>query len=114
MKFVLGITGGTGSGKTTVTSYLKDKGAFVVDADVVAREIVSVGMPALFEIEEALNMLGAQIVTSESPALDYVFIKLKDGVQKEPPSDDKIVRELFERRENNEIQFKILAKEFFA
>lgn len=55
MKFVLGITGGTGSGKTTVTSYLKEKGAFVVDADVVAREIVSVGMPALFEIEEAFG-----------------------------------------------------------
>ena len=67
-----------------------------------------------FEIEEALNMLGAQIVTSESPEIDYVFIKLKDGVQKEPPSDDKIVRELFERRENNEIKFKILAKDFFA
>lgn len=55
MKFVLGITGGTGSGKTTVTSYLKEKGAFVIDADVVAREIVSVGMPALLEIKEAFG-----------------------------------------------------------
>ena len=64
------------------------------------------------EIEEALNMLGAKIVTSESPEIDYVFIKLKDGIQKEPPSDDKIVRYLFERRENNEIRFKILSQDF--
>ena len=55
MKFIIGITGGSGSGKTTVTSYLKEKGAFVIDADIVAREIVSPGKPALLEIREAFS-----------------------------------------------------------
>ena len=43
---------------------------------------------------------------------DYVLMNLKDGVQKEPPSDDKILRELFKRRDNSEIQFKILSQGF--
>lgn len=49
---VLGITGGMGSGKTTVASYLKDKGAIVVDADLVAREVIVKGSKVLSEIEK--------------------------------------------------------------
>ena len=55
MKFILGVTGGTGSGKSTVCEYLKEKGAKIIDADIVAREIVMKGKPALFEIEEAFG-----------------------------------------------------------
>ncbi|MBA2322823.1 MAG: dephospho-CoA kinase [Pseudonocardiales bacterium] len=39
--FLLGLTGGIGSGKSAVTELLADKGARVVDADVVAREVVA-------------------------------------------------------------------------
>ncbi len=52
MKKVLGITGGTGSGKSTVAEILKSNGALVVDADIVARKVVKSGKPALSEIEE--------------------------------------------------------------
>lgn len=52
---VLGITGGTGSGKSTVCSYLEKKGAYIIDADLVAREIVEKGRPALCEIKEAFG-----------------------------------------------------------
>lgn len=48
----IGLTGGIGSGKSTVAQHLSDLGAVVVDADAVAREVVEPGMPALTEIRE--------------------------------------------------------------
>jgi len=41
------VIGGIGCGKSTVTDLLADKGAVVVDADVIAREVVEPGTPAL-------------------------------------------------------------------
>lgn len=48
--FVVGITGGIGSGKSAVTSRLADKGIAVVDADVAARTVVEPGTPGLAAI----------------------------------------------------------------
>jgi len=48
--FVVGITGGIGSGKTAVTDHLETFGIVVVDADKAARVIVEPGKPALAEI----------------------------------------------------------------
>ena len=47
--------GGIGSGKTTVAERLRQKGAFVVDADKVAGEVVEPGQPALAELAEAFD-----------------------------------------------------------
>lgn len=49
---VIGLTGGIASGKSTVSKYLSERGAVVIDADIVAREIVGKGQPALNEIED--------------------------------------------------------------
>lgn len=38
-KFVVGLTGGIGSGKTTVANLFAEEGVDLVDADIVAREI---------------------------------------------------------------------------
>ena len=43
---IIGLTGGIGSGKTTVSNYLTEKGFTVIDADKVARDIVEPGMKA--------------------------------------------------------------------
>lgn len=48
----IGLTGGIGSGKSTVSKKLDELGAFVVDADKIAREIVEPGEPALAELAE--------------------------------------------------------------
>ena len=48
--FVVGITGGIGSGKTAVTDHLETLDIVVVDADKAARVVVEPGMPALAEI----------------------------------------------------------------
>jgi dephospho-CoA kinase len=43
---VVGLTGGIGSGKSTVSGLLEERGAVVVDADRIAREVVAPGGPA--------------------------------------------------------------------
>ncbi len=50
MSYVVGVTGGIGSGKSAVTAILEDLGIDIVDADVVARVIVEPGRPALDKI----------------------------------------------------------------
>lgn len=51
----IALTGGIGSGKSTVSRLLADKGAVIVDADAIAREIVEPGEPALEEIRAAFG-----------------------------------------------------------
>jgi len=50
--FIVGITGGIGSGKSAVTILLEKQGITVVDADVAARVIVEQGKPALQAIAQ--------------------------------------------------------------
>ena len=50
--FVLGLTGGIGSGKSAVAACFKTYGIKVVDADIAARKVVEPGMPALQAIAE--------------------------------------------------------------
>ncbi|OLT14708.1 dephospho-CoA kinase [Serinicoccus sp. CUA-874] len=52
MTLRVGLSGGIGSGKSTVSALLADLGAVVVDADAVARQVVEPGMPALAQISE--------------------------------------------------------------
>ncbi|MBV8668733.1 MAG: dephospho-CoA kinase [Candidatus Eremiobacteraeota bacterium] len=47
---IIGLTGGIGSGKTTVAALLAQKGAFVIDTDLVARDVVEPASPALAAI----------------------------------------------------------------
>ncbi|MDD9369778.1 MAG: dephospho-CoA kinase, partial [Acidimicrobiales bacterium] len=42
---VIGLTGGIGSGKSTVSALLAAKGAVVVDADAIVREVQEPGTP---------------------------------------------------------------------
>ena len=49
MKILLGLTGKTGAGKSTVSEFLKQKGAYIIDGDIVAREIL-VGNPRLLKL----------------------------------------------------------------
>jgi dephospho-CoA kinase len=64
---VIGLTGGVGMGKTTVSNYLKEKhGLPVLDADIYAREAVAPDSPILAKI---LGRYGADILLSTG-ALD--------------------------------------------
>lgn len=51
----VGLTGGIGSGKTTVTTHFMALGVPVIDADVIARELVKPGLPAYRAIIHAFG-----------------------------------------------------------
>lgn len=49
---VIGLTGNIACGKSTVSDMLKELGAYIIDADIVAREVVEQGKPAWAMIKE--------------------------------------------------------------
>ena len=51
----VGLTGGVASGKSTVSAMLAELGAVVVDADLLAREVVAKGTDGLAEVVEAFG-----------------------------------------------------------
>lgn len=55
MKTIIGLTGPSGAGKSTVSAMFSKRGAYVIDADCVARRVVEKGMPALSEITQAFG-----------------------------------------------------------
>ncbi|MGN5755077.1 dephospho-CoA kinase [Acinetobacter calcoaceticus] len=55
MAFILGVTGGIGSGKSAATQWFESQGIQVVDADIVAREVVEKGQPALQKIQQTFG-----------------------------------------------------------
>jgi dephospho-CoA kinase len=55
LKFRVGLTGGIGAGKSEVSRRLAAQGAVVIDADVIAREVVAPGTPGLAEVAAAFG-----------------------------------------------------------
>jgi dephospho-CoA kinase len=53
--FILGLTGGIGSGKSAASHWFETQGIQVVDADIVAREVVEPNQPALYAIQAAFG-----------------------------------------------------------
>ncbi|WGX94576.1 dephospho-CoA kinase [Nocardioides sp. L-11A] len=58
----VGLTGGIASGKSTVSSILRELGAVVIDADQIAREVVARGTPGLAAVVAAF---GPEMLTPE-------------------------------------------------
>ncbi|AHM75742.1 dephospho-CoA kinase [Yersinia hibernica] len=50
MSYIVALTGGIGSGKSTIANAFANLGVPVVDADIIARQVVEPGMPALADI----------------------------------------------------------------
>ena len=80
---MIGLTGGIGSGKTTVAALLARRGAIVIDADAIAREVVEPGMPALAELVERF---GADILLADG-SLDRAALAAKAFVSEDARKD---------------------------
>lgn len=98
--FVVGLTGGIGSGKTAASDYLGSKGITVVDADLAARVIVQPGQPALARIAERFgaDKLNADGTLNRAALRTVVFADkqaLKDlEAITHPAIRDELVRQL--------------------
>ena len=109
--FVLGITGGIGCGKSTVSGYFRERNVRVLDADEISRQVTDVGGAALPEIAEllgsrAINSQGAlnrkyvaSLVFSEKKKLDklssiihkYVLSTIAEEIVKEAEKKTKLL-----------------------
>jgi dephospho-CoA kinase len=67
---LVGLTGGIGAGKSTVSTMLAERGAVIVDADKIARDLQSPGSPVLDQMAERF---GSHIITDDG-ALDRAAV----------------------------------------
>ena len=98
---LIGLTGGIASGKSTVASRLVEHGAVLVDADILAREVLEPGTPGLAEVE---RVFGPSVIAPDGslnrPALGAIIFA--DSAQREAlnaithPAIWKRAKELFE------------------
>lgn len=75
--FVLGLTGGIGSGKSKVSEWFAEQGVTVVDADVLARQVVAAGSKTLRQI---VTKFGDWVLTAEGELdrramREYIFAR---------------------------------------
>ena len=61
MTYILGLTGGIASGKSTVSAYLAQNGALIIDADLIARQVVAKKSSGLKQI---VAKFGEEILTA--------------------------------------------------
>ena len=59
---LVGLTGGIGSGKSTVSALLAERGAVIIDADALARELQAPGSPVL---EQMVERFGPEILRDD-------------------------------------------------
>ena len=70
---IIGLTGGIGSGKTAASDFFADAGIQVVDADIVAREVVEPGEPAW----QAIKHRYGQSALLEDDTLNRAWLRQK-------------------------------------
>ncbi|GAB1265033.1 dephospho-CoA kinase [Aurantivibrio infirmus] len=71
--FIVGLTGGIGSGKTAVSDTFKSLGVDIIDADVASRIVVEKGQPALRQIAEHFG----KDILQEDGTLDRALLREK-------------------------------------
>jgi dephospho-CoA kinase len=85
---IVGLTGGVASGKTAVSGVLKGEGAYIIDADKIARELVQPHQPAW---DELIREFGSEILQEDG------FVDRK-----------KLAEKVFGDREQREVLNQIL------
>ena len=75
MRYIVALTGGIGSGKSTVANAFADLGINVIDADIIARQVVEPGAPALHAIADhfGANMIAADGTLQRRALRERIF-----------------------------------------
>ena len=94
----IGLTGGIGSGKTTACEIFTELGTPVIDADIIAHELVKPGMPAL---EEIIRIFGEEVISNDG-TLDRKIIR------------DKVFANNLDRKKLENILHPVVYKEISA
>jgi len=106
---VLGLTGGIGSGKSTVSALLEERGAVVVDADRIVRELQQPGEPVFDAMVEAFGegIVAADGTLDRQAVADLVFndaekLKQLNGIV-HPAVGARIMERLAELADSDEV-----------
>ena len=95
--FILGITGGIGSGKSTVSGILRDRGLLVLDADEISRSVTGPMGRAMPEIAETF---GKKVVAANGALNRRVMSDIAFGDKKKLDDLSTIIhRHVFEQIE---------------
>ena len=104
--FLVGLTGGIASGKSTIATMLERLGAEVIDADLIAREVVEPGTSGLGEIVSAFGggVLQPDGSLSRDKLASIVFTDQGERQKLEGILHQLIQKRAFERIENSEAE----------
>lgn len=98
--FLVGLTGGIASGKSTVSAMLERLGAEVIDADLIAREVVEPGTQGLREVTLAF---GESILNPDGSLSRETLASLVFGNQESRRILEAILHPLIKERSNGRI-----------
>lgn len=110
MSFILGLTGGIGSGKSAASQWFENQGIIVVDADVVAREVVEKGQPALQKICETFGswVLQKDGTLDRRALREYIFKEPSARKQLEQITHPAIRTSIIQQLQNAQSPYVIL------
>lgn len=111
MTFIIGITGGIGSGKSAVTERFEQHAVTVVDADLAARVIVEPGKPALASIAEhfGADIIGSDGNLDRAALRQKVFSDEKDRLWLEQLTHPLIGQEILDQITESRSAYTILS-----
>ncbi len=95
---VIGLTGGIGSGKSTVSNYLRSKGCHIIDSDEISRAVTGPGGPAL---EPILMEFGVKVFN-------------EDGTLNRKALADMVFSDDLKRKKLEDIVVTMVVNEFHA
>lgn len=108
--FKIGLTGGIGSGKTAASDHFAHLGAEVIDTDLLSRELVEPGQPALVEI---IEVFGNDVIDGEgrldrAGLRERVFADEPARKQLEAILHPRIRREMLHRANTSDAPYAVL------
>lgn len=110
MTYVIGLTGGIGSGKTVASDHFASLGVPIIDTDIIARKIVQAGEPAL---QQLIKAFGKQILLPDG-SLDrgalrsLAFANKQNKAQLDSITHPAIGEETFKQIDLVDFQYCIL------
>lgn len=106
---LVGLTGGIGSGKSTVSARLAERGAVIIDADAIAREVQQPGSPVL---DELVARFGPEVLAEDGsldrPALARIAFADAEALAAlneivHPAIGREVNRRILEQRETDNV-----------
>ena len=97
---ILGLTGKTGAGKTTVAAYLKEKGCYIIDGDIIARQITEKASEVLPILQKAF---GEDILDENGELIRAVLARRAFSSKENTALLNSITHPIIKKRSEDEI-----------